>query len=141
MPELVQQAALIADAMLTAVLVVLHTMILRGFLPIFARPDGTAVWHLAASYVWISSSVAARAIYWAYAPETLRAFLGKGLVNCAFGAALIYGAYLVLRLLWLIIPDIDRDKYSILTAPLYPASTEWRLSLILNLLRNNRDDC
>ena len=71
--------------LLTAVLVVLHTMILRGFLPIFARPDGTAVWHLAASYVWISSSVAARAIYQPYAPEAVRAFLGRGLVDFSSG--------------------------------------------------------
>ena len=75
----VVQDVLITGAMLTAVPVVLHAMILRGFLPIFARSDGTAVWHLAASYVWISSTVAARAIYQAYAPEAVRAFLGRGL--------------------------------------------------------------
>ncbi|MGR3247974.1 MAG: hypothetical protein ACU0DJ_01035 [Paracoccus sp. (in: a-proteobacteria)] len=135
----VVQDVLVAGAMLTAVPVVLHAMILRDFLPIFARSDGTAVWHLAASYVWISSTVAARAIYEAYAPEAVRAFLGRGLVDFFFGTALIYGAYLVMRLLWPIIPDIDRDEYSILTAPLYPASSEWRLSLILKLLRNHRE--
>lgn len=96
--------------------------------------------NLAASYVWISSAVAARAIYWAYAPEALRTYLGKGLVNCTFTLALIYGGYLVLKLLWLLIPDIDRSKYSILTAPLYPASSEWRLAVLLNLLRNTRRD-
>lgn len=140
MPDVVRDIALFADAGLTAVLALLHILILRGFLPIFARPDGTAVWHLAASYVWISSAVAARALYWAYAPEELRAFLGKGVVNCAFTFGLIYGGFLVLKLLWLIIPDIDRPKYSILTAPLYPASSEWRLAVLLNLLRNTRRD-
>ena len=58
----VVQDVLVAGAMLTAVPVVLHAMILRDFLPIFARSDGTAVWHLAASYVWISSTVAASPI-------------------------------------------------------------------------------
>lgn len=140
MPDLVRDIALFADAGLTAVLTLLHILIMRGFLPIFGRPDGTAVWHLAASYVWISSTVAARAIYWAYAPEELRSFLGKGLVNCTFTLALIYGGFLVLKLLWLIIPDIDRSKYSILTAPLYPAASEWRLGVLLNLLRNTRRD-
>lgn len=140
MPELVQDLAQIVDAALTAVLVVMHMMILRGFLPVFARPDGSAVWHLAASYVWISSAIAARALYWAYSPEFVRDFLGKGLVNCAFGGALIYGAYLVLKLLWLIIPETDRHHYSILTAPLYPSGTEWRLSIILNMMRRRRDE-
>ena len=138
MHELIKDVALMADTLVTAVLVLMHLLILRGFLPLFLRPDGTAVWHLAASYVWLSSAIGARAIYWAYAPDVVRTFLGKGIVNVLFGAALIYGAYLVLKLLWLIIPDIDRGKYSILTAPWYPASSEWRISVLLNLLRRTR---
>ncbi len=96
--------------------------------------------NLAASYVWISSAVAARAIYWAYAPEALRTVSWQRAGQLHLHPCVNLCGYLVLKLLWLLIPDIDRSKYSILTAPLYPASSEWRLAVLLNLLRNTRRD-
>ncbi|MCJ8139407.1 hypothetical protein [Falsirhodobacter halotolerans] len=82
MPEPVRELTLTAHTLATAVLVLMHLLILRGFLPLFLRPDGTAVWHPAASYVRLSSTIGARA------------FSGQGIMKELFGETLIHGVKL-----------------------------------------------
>lgn len=138
--EFVQSVAFLTEYGLSAVLVGIWVLILRGFLPIFVRPDGTAVWHLAASFVVLSSAVGMRMAYWSFVAQPIRQEIGKGIPNTLFGLMLVYGMYLVLRLLWLIIPDHDRGRYSLLTAPWYPHGAEWRLDIVMSLLRRRKGE-
>lgn len=140
MIDFLQSVAFLTEYGISAVLVGVWVLVIRGFLPIFLRPDGTAVWHLAASFVVMSSAVGARMAYWSFVPIIIRQEVGKGIPNTLFGIGLLYGMFLVLRLLWLIIPEHDRTRYSLLTAPWYPHSAEWRLDIVMNLLRRRKDE-
>lgn len=115
-------------------------LILRGFLPIFAHwRNRDAVWHLAGGIILTLGPIAARLAYWAYMPIELRQMIGKAPPNVLTGLIALVGVFLLLKLQWLIIPEHERSRYSILSAPWYPHEKEWRLGIVMNLLRKRKD--
>lgn len=136
MPEVVKSFFEITESVGTVAFVIIMVLVIRASLPIVVRPDGSAVWYLSASFVVLCASTGLRALYWAYAPDVVRDFLGKGFVNTVFLAGLSTGGLLILKVFLTIIPERYRDNYSLFTAPWYPDTSEWRIRLLLNLLRN-----
>lgn len=119
-------------------------LILRGFIPIFLHwRNRDAVWHLAGGIILTVGPLSLRLLYWTLAPllipDDIRQVIGKAPPNVITGAIVIVGIYLLLKLQWLIIPEIDRPRYSILSAAWYPHDTEWRLGIVMNLLRKRKD--
>jgi len=114
-------------------------LVLRGFLPIALHwKMRDAVWHLAAGILLVVGALALRHFYWMYMPIDYRGYIGREIPNITFGFMAFYGGYLLLRLQWMIIPDIDRDKYNIWTSPWYPHEGEWRINVILRIFRNRK---
>lgn len=116
---------MIAGAVALAVATMM-ALIVRGFLPILLRPDGPAVHHLSAGMVLMLTAVALRSIYWDILPVLgfEKAFHPVPII--LFGAMMLRAGYHLLRVQLLLIPKVDRGRYSIWTAPFYPR----RLSLI-----------
>ena len=125
---------MIVDVMAWGVAVTLALMmalVVRGFLPVAFRDDGTAVYHLSRGVVLVMIAAAMRALYWDALPVLLdwtqpglwfllSQSIGRPLPNIALGLILLSGARHLLILQWLLIPEPDRARYSILTAPFYP---------------------
>lgn len=115
-------------------------LILRGFLPIVMRwHQRDAVWHMASGVFFFLGPIALRLAYWAYAPLEVRQMLGKSGPNVLTGVVVLYGIFLLLKLQWLIIPEHDRHRWSIFSAPWYPHEKAWRLSILVGLIRRRKD--
>lgn len=106
-------------------------LVVRGFLPVALHSNGSAVYHLSIGVILILIASAARALYWDALPMLLDAIqpglwalwhqhIGRPLPNIAMG--LIFGAGLLhmLKLSLLLIPEPDRSRYSMWSAPFYP---------------------
>lgn len=120
---------------------VMVLLILRGLLPIAIRWQlRDTVWHFATGLLLVVGALALRVLYWSYMPIDIRTQIGKPLPNTLFGLIALYGGYLILRLQLLIIPEIDRGKYTIWNAPWYPHDTNWRLGIILRFLRKRKEE-
>lgn len=130
----------LVEAGVTIAIVVMVLLVLRGLLPIAIRwRERDAVWHFATGLLLVTGAVAMRSFYWTYMPDDLRSQIGKPIPNIVFGLMSLYGGYLILRLQWLIIPDIDRVNYSIWNAPWYPHNTDWRLGIIFRFFRKRKE--
>ncbi len=134
-----QDLAALAEYAETALIVVMTCLVLKAFISISRRPDGSAVWYLATSFIVLSYSVMGRMAYWTYMPLEFRVMIGRSIPNAIFGALMIWGLYKVLKFLLLIIPDIERDAYSIWSAPWYPHGREWRMERVLQILRRRKE--
>ena len=120
---------------------VMVLLVLRGLLPIAIRWQiRDTVWHFATGLLLVAGALALRMLYWSYVPYDLRSQIGKPIPNILFGLIALYGGYLILRLQLLIIPDIDRVRYTIWNAPWYPRDTNWRLGIILRFLRKRKEE-
>ena len=108
-------------------------LVIRGFLPVALRPDGSAVHHLSVGVILLLAALGARTIYWDalpvmldwIEPGTWRAWhqqVGRPLPNMIVGLIVAAGIRHMLMLQWLLIPAPERARYSILTAPFYPRS-------------------
>lgn len=106
-------------------------LVVRGFLPVTLRDDGSAVFHLSRGVVLVLIAAAARALYWDALPVVLDVIqpglwflwtqsVGRPVPNTLMGLLFINGARHLLILQWLLIPEPDRSRYSIWTAPFYP---------------------
>lgn len=106
-------------------------LVIRGFLFIAVARDGTAVYHLGRGVVLILLALALRALYWDGLPLLVNAIgdgawaawsgaVGKPLPNIVTGLVAAAGARHMLILQWLLIPEAERHRYNILTAPFYP---------------------
>ena len=116
-------------------------LVLRGLLPIVIRWHmRDAVWHFATGLLLIVGALTMRMFYWFYFPHDLRSLIGKPIPNTIFGLIALYGGYLILRLQLLIIPEIDRVRYTIWNAPWYPQNMKCRLSIILRFLKNRKEE-
>lgn len=116
-------------------------LVLRGLLPIAIRwKERDAVWHFAAGLLLVVGAVSFRSFYWTYMPVEIRQEIGKAIPNIFFGIMALYGGYLILKLQWLIIPDIDRPNYTIWNAAWYPRDTNWRLNIIFRFFRKRKED-
>lgn len=113
------------------VLACLIGLLIRGFLPVALRPDGSAVYHLSVGVIFILSSAAMGAIYWDFLPVVLdwvqpglwflwNENVWRPVPNIIMGLIFLSGVRHLLILQWLLIPEGDRRRYSILTAPFYP---------------------
>jgi hypothetical protein len=112
-------------------LALMMALIVRGFLPVAFRNDGTAVYHLSRGVVLVLIAAALRVLYWDALPVLLdwtqpglwflwTQSIGRPVPNIMTGSLFIAGARHLLILQWLLIPEHDRGRYSILTAPFYP---------------------
>lgn len=120
---------------------VMVLLVLKGLLPIAIRWQlRDTVWHFATGLLLVVGALALRVLYWSYMPIDIRTQIGKPLPNTLFGLIALYGGYLILRLQLLIIPEIDRGKYTIWSAPWYPHDTNWRLGIILRFLRKRKEE-
>ena len=116
-------------------------LVLRGLLPVAIRwSERDAVWHFAAGLLLVVGAMAMRSAYWVYMPFDIRQMIGKETPNIVFGLFSLYGGYLILKLQWLIIPDIDRGDYTIWNAPWYPRDTNWQMGIILRFFRKRKED-
>lgn len=117
--------------------VVTMALVGRGFLPVALRADGSTVYHLSAGVVLVFCASALRAIYWDVMPliaglyyegawQDWHAMVGRPLPNIIFGLLFILGGRHLLILFFLLIPEPDRVRYTILTAPFYPRSASLR---------------
>lgn len=106
-------------------------LVVRGFLPIAFRDDGSAVYHLSRGVTLILIAVATRAVYWDVLPVIANLAqpglwflwsqsIGRPLPNIITGLVLFAGGRHLLILQWLLIPEPDRVRYSIWSAPFYP---------------------
>lgn len=113
------------------VLAFLIGLVIRGFLPVMLRPDGSAVYHLSIGVILVLISAACRAIYWDFLPVALdwiqpglwylwHGAVGRPIPNILLGLIFASGVRHLLILQWLLIPEHERGRYSILTAPFYP---------------------
>lgn len=126
-------------------------LVIRGFLYIALAKDGTAVYHLGRGVVLILMALALRAVYWDGLPALFNAvggagawsdwvrFSGKPLPNIATGALAIVGTWHMLKVQWLLIPEADRPRYSILSAPFYPRRAMFSRCLVLMRRRRRKD--
>lgn len=122
------------------VMTAMMLLILRGLLPIAIRwSERDAVWHFAAGMLLVVGAMAMRSAYWTYVPTEIRQEVGKPIPNILFGLINLYGGYLILKLQWLIIPDVDRVEYTIWNAPWYPRDTNWRLGIIFRFFRKRKE--
>lgn len=120
---------------------VMVLLVLRGLLPIAIRWHmRDAVWHFATGVLLVVAALTMRMFYWFYFPHDLRIQIGKPIPNIIFGMIALYGGYLILRLQLLIIPDIDRVRYTIWNAPWYPRDTNWRMGIILRFFRRRKEE-
>ena len=126
---------------ITLALVVMVLLVLRGLLPIAIRwQPRDPVWHFAAGLLLAIGALAMRMFYWSYVPYDLRVLIGRSMPNILFGLIALYGGYLILKLQWLIIPEIDRGRYTIWNAAWYPRDNTWRLSIIFRFLRKRKEN-
>lgn len=106
-------------------------LVIRGFLFIAVARDGTAVYHLGRGVVLILLALALRALYWDGLPLLFNAVdpgawaawssaVGKPIPNILTGLVALAGTRHMLILQWLLIPEAERHRYNILTAPFYP---------------------
>lgn len=106
-------------------------LVIRGFLFIAVARDGTAVYHLGRGVVLILLALALRAVYWDGLPLLVNALgegawtawsaaVGKPIPNILTGLVALAGTRHMLILQWLLIPEAERHRYNILTAPFYP---------------------
>lgn len=126
-------------------------LVIRGFLYIALTKDDTAVYHLGRGVVLILVALALRAIYWDGLPVLFNAiggsgawsdwvrFSGKPLPNIAAGVLAIVGTWHMLKVQWLLIPEADRHRYSIWSAPFYPQRAMFSRGLAL-MRRRWRED-
>lgn len=126
-------------------------LVIRGFMYIALTRDGTAVYHLGRGVVMILIALALRAFYWDGLPllfnwvggggawaEWVR-FTGKPLPNIATGILAIIGTWHMLKVQWLLIPEVDRQCYSIWSAPFYPQRAMFSRGLAM-MRRRWRED-
>ncbi|OWU77593.1 hypothetical protein ATO3_02580 [Marinibacterium profundimaris] len=103
---------------------------LRGMIPLLAYWNRRRSWHLALAAILLMVGGAGRSIYWegvsialdAEARRAFRAQLGGMDVNVVFNSILIWSAIHWLKLLHLMIPENERGRWSIWTAPCWPSS-------------------
>lgn len=109
----------------------LMALVVRGFLPVALSNDGTAVYHLSVGVILVLVAAALRTIYWDVMPVILNWIepglwrhwhgrVGRQIPNIIMGLIFAAGVRHMLVLQWLLIPEPDRHRYSVLTAPFYP---------------------
>ena len=125
----------------------LIALVVRGFIFMALRRDGTAVHYLSTGIVLVFICAGARAFYWDALPSLMaligpdtwpiwHAAVGRALPNLVFNLIWIAGSVMMLILLRQLIPLHERSKYSIWTAPWYPRKG-W-LGGIIDMLRKRR---
>ena len=110
--------------------------VLRGIVPMAViawREPRRLPRHFAAMAVLLVLGSAGRTLYW----EGLAAFAGdenwtnfaspwrSSLISMFFNVLLIWGAVHFLRVLHLLIPEQERDQWSIWSAPCWPSTSVW----------------
>ncbi|MDN5569070.1 MAG: hypothetical protein L0G27_10080 [Paracoccus sp. (in: a-proteobacteria)] len=119
-------------------------LVVRGFIVMALRRDGTAVHYLSMGIVLVFVCAGARAVYWDALPALIGPELwsiwhravGRALPNLVFNLIWIAGSVMMLILLRQLIPPHERAGYSIWTAPWYPRKG-W-LGGIVDMLRTRR---
>ena len=128
-----------SEAAIVLAMVAMALLVLRGLLPISVRwKERDAVWHFATGLLLIVGAISMRSFYWAYFPMEIQKEIGKSIPNIFFGLIALMGGFLILKLQWLIIPDIDRPEYTIWNAPWYPRDTNWRMGIIFRFFRKRK---
>ena len=100
----------------------------RGFWPMLRNSDSRQVYHMAWGVVVMVAAISARTIYWDILPVLLQGAwvdggpLGRSVPNIVFGVMILVSLWHKLRLLLVMIPEEDRGRYSMLSAPFYPRS-------------------
>lgn len=123
---------------------VLLLMGVRGLFPHLTEPRRVEAYHLAMAFVLCLLGGAGRTVYWDLArtvlsPEAwiaLRDTFGGVQANVFWNLVLIWAALHLLKLLHLLIPPSERDKYSMWTAWNFPVHL--RRVLCVLRLRNKR---
>lgn len=107
---------------------------MAGFVPHLWRPERRAAWWFALAVVLLLMKAGSRSLWWDglelfigdERAAVWRQALGGKEINWVFNVLALAAGFAVLKLLHLLIPEEERDNYSPLTAPIYPA----RLSLM-----------
>lgn len=128
--------------------VVIMGLVARGFIPlVFTHQKDDILSYLSKGVAVLVASQVLRLVYWdwvhsaglRYYPELWETWLAMSrqlAVNVVPNLMLVCAGYYFLKARWLLIPDEDRDKWSILSAPFYPARHV--VSITLSKIRRNR---
>lgn len=108
----------------------LMAWVLRGMVPLLTYRSRRLAWNLALASILLMIGGAGRAIYWegvsialdAEARRALRAALGGMDINLLFNGILIWSSLHWLKVLHLMIPEEERDRWTIWTAPCWPST-------------------
>lgn len=116
------QWLLAVEYMMSAIVAIGACMIVRGFWPLVAGPRGTpGVRSLTRAIMFIVLTMGLRSAYWSFlVPSELRHTLGRSPPNILFSLLLIVGGLYMLRVLLLTIPESERERWNLWTAPFYP---------------------
>lgn len=88
--------------------------------------EHNALYDIVAGIFWLASSMLLRGAWWDGLPfvmgrEEFRAFYGGGTwPNIIFHLMIVAASLRLLRGFWLMIPDDEREDYTVLTAAFYP---------------------
>ena len=115
---------------LVVVSVVLAGMIFRGLLPHSLIKSEGPTYRLSAGINFMLAAYIARSFYWEVVPVALRfvhpsawiswyGYTGLA-INMIFSLLFLRGLSHLLVLLWLLIPNEDRNEWTLWTAPWYP---------------------
>jgi hypothetical protein len=131
------------DYMTAALVAMAAALIVWGFWPLAVMPRSTpGVRSLARAILLLTFAMGLRTAYWSLlVPQEVREKIGKAPPSIVFSTLLLFGAYYMLRVLHLTIPEAERSQYSLLTAALYPR--RWRTHLAARIeafLRRARGD-
>lgn len=98
-------------------------LIVWGFWPLALGPRSSpGVRSLSRAVLLMSLAVTIRVVYYgdSLISQEVRQSIGKAPPNIITSVILLFGAYYMLRVLYLTIPDAERKHWNLLTAAFYP---------------------
>ncbi|KEP67813.1 hypothetical protein DL1_19615 [Thioclava dalianensis] len=101
-------------------------LVARGFWPMLQNSTDRRVYHMSWGVTMMVIAISFRSAYWDILPVLCGGFwpaggpFGRAAPNLVFGTMVLISLYHKLSLLREMIPENERGRYSLLSAPFYP---------------------